>query len=184
MEVVVKRILIHPRYSFGQSTFAPVPKGVTLFSMKPTYENPPVTPILREIFRMSQEPIRDNEHIFSPDGTGLPTSMKQLGERLQKGLPSSWQKILMTMRAPTLSHWSADAAYLSRDNCNLVVEAGAVPRIYPKQGVTLSRIRRSGSKNIPARYPRVFSLPSRGTSPAFTETDKAAKKTGSLYQSM
>jgi len=32
---------------------------------------------------------------------------------------------------------SADAAYLSRDNCNLVVEAGAVPRIYPKQGVTL-----------------------------------------------
>jgi len=31
---------------------------------------------------------------------------------------------------------SADAAY-SRDNCNLVVEAGAVPRIYSKQGVTL-----------------------------------------------
>jgi len=80
MEVVVKRILIHPRYSFGQSIFAPVPKGVTLFSMKPTYENPPVTLILREIFRMSQEPIRDNEHIFSPDGTGLPTSMKQLGK--------------------------------------------------------------------------------------------------------
>jgi len=48
--------------------------------MKPTYENPPVTPILREIFRMSQEPIKDKEHIFSPDGTGLPTSMKQLGK--------------------------------------------------------------------------------------------------------
>jgi len=46
--------------------------------MKPTYENPLVTLILGEIFRMSQEPI-DKEHIFSPDGTGLPTSMKQNG---------------------------------------------------------------------------------------------------------
>ena len=42
------------------------------------YENPLVTPILGEIFRMSQEPI-DKEHIFSSDGTGLPTSMKQTG---------------------------------------------------------------------------------------------------------
>ena len=31
-----------------------------------------------------------------------------------------------------------------RDNCNLVVEAGAVPRIYPRQGVTL-KMRRSST---------------------------------------
>jgi len=40
---------------------------------------------------------------------------------------------------------SADAAYLSRDNCDLVAELGAIPRIYhPKQGVTL-KIRRSSA---------------------------------------
>jgi len=55
-----------------------LPKGVTPFSMKPAYENPPVTPILREIFQMSQESIRDKEHIFSLDGTGPPRSMKRI----------------------------------------------------------------------------------------------------------
>ena len=34
----------------------------------------------KEIFRMTQEPLSDKEHEFSPDGTGLSTAMKQNGE--------------------------------------------------------------------------------------------------------
>jgi len=30
---------------------------------------------------------------------------------------------------------SADVAYLSRDNCDLVAELGAIPGIYPRQGL-------------------------------------------------
>jgi len=37
----------------------------------------------------------------------------------------------------------ADSAYLSRDNCDLIAGVGGIPRIYPKQGVTLKR---KGSK--------------------------------------
>lgn len=33
---------------------------------------------------------------------------------------------------------SADAAFLSRENCDLVTEAGATPRIVPKRNVTLN----------------------------------------------
>jgi len=32
-----------------------------------------------------------------------------------------------------------DRGYLSRDNCDLIEEVGAVPRIYPKEGTTLKR---------------------------------------------
>ncbi|MCS4542100.1 MAG: hypothetical protein HY929_07275 [Euryarchaeota archaeon] len=38
---------------------------------------------------------------------------------------------------------AADSAFLSRHNCNLVASLGAVPRIYPKQGITLKK---KGSK--------------------------------------
>ncbi len=41
------------------------------------YEDPLVVLILREVFRLTQEPVKEKEHIFSPDGTGLPTSLKQ-----------------------------------------------------------------------------------------------------------
>jgi len=33
--------------------------------------------MLKEIFRLTQEPVRQREHVFAPDGTGLSTSMKQ-----------------------------------------------------------------------------------------------------------
>lgn len=33
----------------------------------------------------------------------------------------------------------ADAGYISRDNCDAIREAGAVPYIYPKQGITLNQ---------------------------------------------
>jgi len=41
------------------------------------YEDPLVTLILNEVFKMTQEPVKGLEHNFSADGTGLPTSMKQ-----------------------------------------------------------------------------------------------------------
>ncbi len=41
------------------------------------YEDPLVTLILREVFRLTQMPVRDKEHGFSADGTGLPTSTKK-----------------------------------------------------------------------------------------------------------
>jgi len=41
------------------------------------YEDPLVVLILREVFRLTQEPVREREHVFSPDGTGLPTSLKR-----------------------------------------------------------------------------------------------------------
>jgi transposase len=45
------------------------------------YEDPFVTLILNEVFRMTQEPLRKLERNLSADGTGLPTSMKQNWER-------------------------------------------------------------------------------------------------------
>jgi len=50
---------------------------------------------------MSQEPIKDKEYIFSPDGTGLPTSMKQTGKLTEN--PHDNESLYV----------SADAAYLS-----------------------------------------------------------------------
>ena len=38
---------------------------------------------------------------------------------------------------------TGDAAYVSRDNCNIIASIGAIPRIYPKRGITL---RQKGSK--------------------------------------
>ncbi|KXA98038.1 hypothetical protein AKJ37_01655 [candidate division MSBL1 archaeon SCGC-AAA259I09] len=34
---------------------------------------------------------------------------------------------------------SGDSAFLARDNCDLVIEAGGIPRFYPKKGITLKR---------------------------------------------
>ena len=45
------------------------------------YEDPFVTIILNEVFKMTQEPVKELEKSFSADGTGLSTSMKQNWER-------------------------------------------------------------------------------------------------------
>jgi transposase len=45
------------------------------------YEDPFVTIILNEVFKMTQEPMKALEKNFSADGTGLSTSMKQNWER-------------------------------------------------------------------------------------------------------
>ncbi len=38
---------------------------------------------------------------------------------------------------------TGDAAYISRENCNIIASIGAIPRIYPKRGITL---RQKGSR--------------------------------------
>ena len=45
------------------------------------YDDPFVTLILNEVFKMTQEPVKELEKNFSADGTGLSTSMKQNWER-------------------------------------------------------------------------------------------------------
>jgi transposase len=50
-------------------------------SIERAYEDPFVTLILNEIFKMTREPVKELEKNFSADGTGLPTSMKQNWER-------------------------------------------------------------------------------------------------------
>ena len=138
------------------------------------YDDPLVTLILNEIFKMTQEPVKELEHNFSADGTGLPTSMKQNWERdrddeeKQAGYekmvamvgttyglisavefpdnPAAHESPIFTpLLEETANNYSSiklvslDAAFLSRDNCDLIEGVGAVPRIYPKKGTTLKR---------------------------------------------
>ncbi|MFQ5815713.1 MAG: transposase [Candidatus Hydrothermarchaeaceae archaeon] len=138
------------------------------------YEDPLVTLILREIFKMTQEPVRDKEHVFSPDGTGLSMSMKQNWENecRKDGEKRGYEKMIAMvggtfkifsafelaenpqahespyfepLLAETASCYEridlvpADSAYLSRHNCDLIAGVDAIPRIYPKQGITLKR---------------------------------------------
>ena len=141
------------------------------------YEIPDVTLILQEVFKIAQEPIRDKEHNFSIDGTGLPTSTKQNWEQDKKKSETKGYEKMIAMVGTTYKMISAvtitenpegnespyleplvletakkydevdlvtgDAAYISRDNCNIIASIGAIPRIYPKRGITL---RQKGSK--------------------------------------
>jgi transposase len=45
------------------------------------YEDPEIRAILDEVLKLSQESVRDLEHSFAGDGSGLPTSIKQNWER-------------------------------------------------------------------------------------------------------
>jgi transposase len=138
------------------------------------YDDPFVILILNEIFRMTQEPVKELERNFSADGTGLPTSMKQNWERDKDdeerqtgyrkmvamvgttyGLISAVEfpenpmahdsPFLSPLLQETVGNYSSidlvclDEAFLSRENCNLIEAAGAVPRISPKHGTTLKR---------------------------------------------
>ncbi|MDP2846176.1 MAG: hypothetical protein Q8N79_08935, partial [Candidatus Methanoperedens sp.] len=169
----------------------------TTFSYKTierSYENPFVTLILNEVFKMTQEPISDKEHTFGIDGTCLPASIKQNWETDKPKKPvekenktkedtknvesnkevkeksKGYQKMITfvgtTYKMITavtfpenpdanespyfipmlrLTHENyrdielvaGDAAYISRINCSAVAGLGAIPRIYPKQGLTL-----------------------------------------------
>src|SRR3989337_3228480 len=176
----------------------------TTFSYKTIergYEDPFVTLILNEVFKMTQEPISYKEHSFGIDGTCLPTSIKQNGETDKpkktdnkenkpkedtKNVDSNKEanekenkekeklkgyekmitfegttyKMITAVKFPEnpdanespyfvpilrLTHENykdidlvaGDAAYISRMNCTAVADLGAIPRIYPKQGLTL-----------------------------------------------
>ncbi|KXB04412.1 hypothetical protein AKJ50_02425 [candidate division MSBL1 archaeon SCGC-AAA382A13] len=50
-------------------------------ALERAYDNPHVAMILREVFEMSQESVEDEEDTFSPDGTGIPNSMKNNWEK-------------------------------------------------------------------------------------------------------
>ena len=138
------------------------------------YDDPFVVLILNEVFKMTQEPLKEIEKNFAADGTGIPISMKQNWDRdrgdEQKragyekmvamigttyGLISAVEfpenpaahesPFLQPLVQQTASNYSSvelvslDEAYLSRDNCDLIEGIGAVPRIYPKEGITLKR---------------------------------------------
>jgi len=143
------------------------------------YENSLVTLILKEVFRMTQEPVKDKEKVFAPDGTGLPRSMKLNWEN-DKGQEYSYkgyekmitmigckykifsaveitdhphdhespyfQSLLHQTREgyDQISSVPADSAYLSRDNCTMITGLDAIPRIYPKEGITLNKKGSSG----------------------------------------
>ena len=138
------------------------------------YEDPFVTLILNEVFKMTQEPVKELEKNFSADGTGLSTSMKQNWERDRNdekkragyekmvSMVGTTYGLISAVELPdnpaahespffaplleeTASSYSSielvslDEAYLSRDNCDLIVKIGAAPRISPKKGITLKR---------------------------------------------
>ncbi|KXA94300.1 hypothetical protein AKJ65_04840 [candidate division MSBL1 archaeon SCGC-AAA259E19] len=50
-------------------------------TLERAYDIPHVAMILREVFRMSQEPVEGEETEFSPDGTGIPNSIKDNWEK-------------------------------------------------------------------------------------------------------
>lgn len=96
---------------------------------------------------------------------------------------------------------SADSAYLSRHNCNVVGALGAVARIYPKQGVTM---RQFGSfawrkmlldllgdpqkwlseYHVRSNAETAFSTLKRNCPVSAAKENPAAEKTGSIHQGM
>jgi len=54
-----------------------VTERLTAKDIERAYDDSDVVAILIEVFRMSNEPVRDKETEFSIDGTGMPTSIKQ-----------------------------------------------------------------------------------------------------------
>jgi len=190
----------------------------TTFSQKTierSYQDFFVTMILKEVFKMVQEPISEMEHNFSIDGTCLPTSIKQNWENdkrklmkekdqkkkdkiaekedLKTGKKSdeikepgknettvkiaeetkkkksyekmiafcgTTYKMITSVTFPDNPHANespffvpllrftsenyekidlvaGDAAYISRLNCNEVAGMGGIPKIFPKEGITL-----------------------------------------------
>ncbi len=144
-------------------------------TLERAYDDPDVAMILREVFEMSQEPVEDEESEFSPDGTGIPNSIKGNWEREKNSEGGDQEKFTQMVamvgatyqflssvefprnpqahespyfeslleetaeRYAQIDIVSADAAYLSRENCDLVEEKGGMPRIYPRKGTTLKR---------------------------------------------
>jgi transposase len=136
------------------------------------YDDPDAIAILIEMFRMTNEPVKDRESEFSIDGSGLPTSIKQnyandQGDEKKRVVydmligmigvntklftaveitgPGSESPYLEPLLDETQEMYTkidsvcVDAGYISRDNCTAIANAGAVPYIYPKEGITLKQ---------------------------------------------
>jgi transposase len=153
----------------------------TLFSYKTierAYSNAAVGELLDEVFELTHMPVKDLEHDFGPDGTGLTTSCKQNYEndRQKNQTSKGYEKVVVmwglkyklisaievanssvdhespyfetllkqtSVRYSRVDLVSADSAYLSRGNCDLVAGVGGVSRFYPKKGCGL---RQKGSR--------------------------------------
>jgi transposase len=159
-------------------------------TLERAYDDPDVVALLNEVFFLTQEPVKDKEHEFAPDGTCYPTTIKKNWEsskdeilkiahkqRSKEESPKErkrheFEKSVLVVgttfkiiaafarTATPTSHESPylrpllnqvaelyayvakvcmDAEYLSRDNCKFVrQEIRAVPRIFPKRGITLN----------------------------------------------
>lgn len=145
------------------------------------YDDPDVTTILMEVFRMTSEPIADKETKFSIDGTGMPTSIKQnyeteKGDVAKKAVydmligmvgvntklftafeiagAGSESPYMIPLLERTLDIYDridqvvGDAAYLSRENCSFIEGIGAVPYIFPKEGITLKQRKSAAWRNM------------------------------------
>ncbi|KXB04464.1 hypothetical protein AKJ48_02495 [candidate division MSBL1 archaeon SCGC-AAA261O19] len=53
-------------------------------TLERAYDYPHVAMILMEVFKMTQDPVKDKETKFSPDGTGIPNSIKENWEKDSK----------------------------------------------------------------------------------------------------
>jgi transposase len=72
------------------------------------YKDPEVALILEEVFRLTHMPLKEKEHVFGPDGTGLSTSMKQNYESdRQNGKPHKGYEKMMVMTGCTYKLFSA-----------------------------------------------------------------------------
>jgi transposase len=90
-EDLAKAILMQQYFEVGNRTAAGlvilfqekmrIKRAFSYKTIERAYEDPLVTLILNEVFKMVQEPIRELERNFSADGTGLPTSMKHNWEQ-------------------------------------------------------------------------------------------------------
>ena len=159
-------------------------------TLERAYDEADVIALMNEVFFLTQEPVKDLEHNFAPDGTCYPTTIKrnwesskdeilriahkqqQSGESPKERKKHEFEKSVLVVgttfkiiaafarTATPTSHESPylkplldqvaelyayvakicmDAEYLSRDNCKFVKEEiKAVPRIFPKRGITLN----------------------------------------------
>ncbi|KXB03335.1 hypothetical protein AKJ48_04000 [candidate division MSBL1 archaeon SCGC-AAA261O19] len=149
-------------------------------TLERAYDDPHVIMILREVFKMTQEPVRDEEKNFAPDGTGIPTALSVNWARDSEDNEKKYEFLSMIAMMGASHHLisavefpdnpaahespyfepllkgtdtsytsigkvSGDAAYLSRDNCDLVESLGGTPRFYPKEGITLKMRGSSGA---------------------------------------
>lgn len=83
-------------------------KSFSYKTIERAYEDSDVALVLEEVFRLTHQPLREKEHVFGPDGTGLPTSMKQNYENdRQTGKVHKGYEKMMVMVGCTYKLFSA-----------------------------------------------------------------------------